>query len=89
MARGNQRDKAREKTQAKLASQVCPYLCILPDNTDQNADTGKKNKQKSGNTMSGSEQQRAKEAAAEIMRKKQAAGEFILSVPGDFQPCEY
>lgn len=43
MARGNQRDKAREKTQAKLASQVCPYLCILPDNTDQNADTGKKN----------------------------------------------
>lgn len=88
MARGNQRDKAREKTQAKLASQVCPYLCILPGNTDQNADTGKK-QQKSGNTMSGSEQQRAKEAAAEIMRKKQAAGEFILSVPGDFQPCEY
>lgn len=88
MARGNQRDKAREKTQAKLASQVCPYLCILPDNTDQNADTGKKN-QKSGNTMSGSEQQRAKEAAAEIMRKKQAAGEFILSIPGNFQPCEY
>lgn len=40
MARGNQRDKAREKTQAKLASQVCPYLCILPDNTDENADTG-------------------------------------------------
>lgn len=40
MARGNQRDKAREKTQAKLASQVCPHLCILPDNTDENADTG-------------------------------------------------
>lgn len=39
--------------------------------------------------MSGSEQQRAKEAAAEIMRKKQAAGEFILSVPGNFQLCEY
>lgn len=39
--------------------------------------------------MSGSEQQRAKEAAAEIMRKKQAAGEFILSVPGDFQSREY
>lgn len=88
MARGNQRDKAREKTQAKLASQVCPYLCILPGNTDQNADTGKKT-QKSGNTMSGSEQQRAKEAAAEIMRKKQAAGEFILSGPGNFQLCEY
>lgn len=87
MARGNQRDKAREKTQAKLASQVCPYLCILPAIPTRMLTLVKK--QKSGNTMSGSEQQRAKEAAAEIMRKKQAAGEFFLSVPGDFQPCEY
>jgi hypothetical protein len=29
--------------------------------------------------MSGSEMQRAKESAAEIMRKKQAAGESLLS----------
>ncbi|KAF2209048.1 hypothetical protein CERZMDRAFT_48082 [Cercospora zeae-maydis SCOH1-5] len=52
MARGNQRDKAREATQKKLASM------------------------KSGNKLSGTEQQRAKEEAAEIMRKKQAAGMF-------------
>ncbi|KAG5920381.1 hypothetical protein E4U42_006213 [Claviceps africana] len=50
MARGNQRDKAREANQKKLASM------------------------KKGNNMSGSEMQRAKESAAEIMRAKQAAG---------------
>lgn len=33
--------------------------------------------QKSGNSMTGSELQKAKESAAEIMRKKQAAGEYI------------
>ena len=32
--------------------------------------------QKSGNNMTGSELQKAKESAAEIMRKKQAAGEY-------------
>ncbi|KAK1979473.1 4F5 domain protein, partial [Colletotrichum cereale] len=31
--------------------------------------------QKKGNSMSGTEMQRAKESAAEIMRQKQAAGE--------------
>ncbi|KAF7537265.1 hypothetical protein G7Z17_g12887 [Cylindrodendrum hubeiense] len=51
MARGNQRDKAREAAQKKLAGQ------------------------KKGNSMSGTEMQRAKESAAEIMRKKQAAAE--------------
>ncbi|KAK1481456.1 hypothetical protein CCUS01_04569 [Colletotrichum cuscutae] len=34
--------------------------------------------QKKGNTMSGTEMQRAKESAAEIMRQKQANGESIL-----------
>lgn len=33
--------------------------------------------QKKGTNMSGTEMQRAKEAAAEIMRKKQAAGTFF------------
>jgi hypothetical protein len=51
MARGNQRDKAREANQKKMAAQ------------------------KKGNGMSGTEMQKAKESAAEIMRKKQAAAE--------------
>ncbi|KFG84934.1 4F5 domain protein [Metarhizium anisopliae] len=50
MARGNQRDKAREANLKKQAAQ------------------------KKGNTMTGTEMQRAKESAAEIMRQKQAAG---------------
>lgn len=51
MARGNQRDKAREANLKKQAAM------------------------KKGNTMSGSEMQRTKETAAEIMRQKQAAAE--------------
>ncbi|KAH0600704.1 hypothetical protein MHUMG1_01703 [Metarhizium humberi] len=50
MARGNQRDKAREANLKKQAAQ------------------------KKGNSMTGTEMQRAKESAAEIMRQKQAAG---------------
>ncbi|KID90611.1 4F5 domain protein [Metarhizium guizhouense ARSEF 977] len=50
MARGNQRDKAREANLKKQAAQ------------------------KKGNNMTGTEMQRAKESAAEIMRQKQAAG---------------
>lgn len=34
--------------------------------------------QKKGNTKTGSEMQRDKESAAEIMRQKQAAGEFAF-----------
>lgn len=34
--------------------------------------------QKKGNSKTGSEMQRDKESAAEIMRQKQAAGEFTL-----------
>ncbi|KAK7424308.1 hypothetical protein QQX98_000576 [Neonectria punicea] len=51
MARGNQRDKAREANLKKAAAQ------------------------KKGNNMSGTEMQRSKEQAAEIMRQKQAAAE--------------
>ncbi|KAG9256656.1 uncharacterized protein F5Z01DRAFT_648847 [Emericellopsis atlantica] len=51
MARGNQRDKAREANLKKQAAQ------------------------KKGNSMSGTEMQRSKETAAEIMRQKQAAAE--------------
>ncbi|KAI5457354.1 4F5 domain protein, partial [Mariannaea sp. PMI_226] len=51
MARGNQRDKAREANLKKQAAQ------------------------KKGNSQSGYEMQKSKEAAADIMRKKQAAGE--------------
>ncbi|KAH6897435.1 hypothetical protein B0T10DRAFT_476833 [Thelonectria olida] len=51
MARGNQRDKAREANLKKQAGM------------------------KKANTKSGYEMQKAKEDAAEIMRKKQAAAE--------------
>ena len=74
MARGNQRDKAREKNQAKLAAQVRMVLCARRHSTPlqkTNLDL-----QKSGNNMTGSELQKAKESAAEIMRKKQAAGKY-------------
>ncbi|KAL0940887.1 4f5 domain protein [Colletotrichum truncatum] len=58
MARGNQRDKAREANLKKAAGQ------------------------KSKNTMSGTEFQRAKESAAEIMRQKQAASEAKKAAAG-------
>ncbi|KAG8673546.1 hypothetical protein FPOAC2_06993 [Fusarium poae] len=58
MARGNQRDKAREK---KLKEE------------------GKK---KSGNAMSGTQMQHAKESNADIMRKKQAAAEARKAAEG-------
>ncbi|KAH7367326.1 hypothetical protein B0T11DRAFT_325607 [Plectosphaerella cucumerina] len=51
MARGNQRDKAREKNLKAQAAM------------------------KAGNSMSGTELQRARESAADIMRQKQAAAE--------------
>lgn len=51
MARGNQRDKAREANQKKLAAM------------------------KKGNSKSGTEMARDKEAVAEKMRQKQAAAD--------------
>ncbi|TQW10342.1 4F5 protein family domain-containing protein [Cordyceps javanica] len=66
MARGNQRDKAREANQKKLAAQV-------------------RRPPKKGNSMSGTEMQRAKESAAEIMRAKQAAGTRPHTTPRSSQ----
>ncbi|KAI0852107.1 hypothetical protein F5Y00DRAFT_228667, partial [Daldinia vernicosa] len=54
MARGNQREKAREKNLKAQAAQ------------------------KSKNSKSGTEMQRDKEAVAEMMRKKQAAGKIYF-----------
>ena len=76
MARGNQRDKAREKNLAKLASQVKSSLLLksMPRfMLDQCADDDTTQKSKSG--LSGTEQQKDKENVAAIMRAKQAAGE--------------
>lgn len=81
MARGNQRDKAREKNQKKLAEQkggnkVCVLTpsdgnCVLWSSDIRggfrDADTEQ---------MSGSELSKAKEDAASIMRAKQAAGKL-------------
>ncbi|KAH6666486.1 hypothetical protein F5X68DRAFT_54697 [Plectosphaerella plurivora] len=59
MARGNQRDKAREKNLKAQAAM------------------------KGGNSMSGTELQKARESAAEIMRQKQAAAEARKNGGGD------
>lgn len=76
MARGNQRDKAREKNQKAQAGIVS---WVLRANITSYALTLT---QKSKNTASGSQQQRDKEAAAEIMRKKQEAG-MVLPLCGE------
>ena len=75
MARGNQRDKAREAAQKKQAGQVsnclegppsrCACIQIIFTNWDL---------QKAGNNMSGTEMQRAKEKTAQLMKEKQAKG---------------
>ena len=82
MARGNQRDKAREKTQKEQASQVCipefswiltptfpcPFrLCLRASNLLLLL-------QKKKNTMSGTEFAKEREKVAAIMRQKQEAG---------------
>lgn len=70
MARGNQRDKAREANLKKQAAQVSQGVewTWIPSTVALTSG------QKKGNTMSGTEMQRAKESAADIMRQKQAAG---------------
>ena len=65
MARGNQRERDRKKTQDK--QQKMSKACIYPVQTEQ-----------SRNAMSGSEFQRAKESNADIMREKQRKGWFLL-----------
>ena len=75
MARGNQRDKAREKNLKDAASQVRSVLLVLQTSaTPQSADTSGPI-QKKKNTQSGTEFARTKEEQAKIMRDKQAAAE--------------
>lgn len=72
MARGNQRDKAREANQKK----ACPTEAL--EGSVANADFGgtylQMAAQKSGTQMSGTEMQREREKVAEKMRQKQLAG---------------
>lgn len=78
MARGNQRDKAREAAQKKLAGQVSrpPSGPLQPDCPPRGRTCSDvlRRLQKKGSGLSGTEMQRNKEQAAEIMRQKQAAG---------------
>jgi hypothetical protein len=67
MARGNQREKAREKTQKAASSQKKKNSVRLP--AHQNRSSADFSLQQSG-----TEFQRTKEAQADIMRAKQAAG---------------
>jgi 4F5 protein related disordered region len=74
MARGNQRDKAREANQKKMADQVSIFFCAnVSDSSGIYADSISR-LQKKSNNMSGSEMQREKEKVAAKMREKQAAG---------------
>ena len=76
MARGNQRDKAREANQKKLAATVrIPSLPSLHPHLQEPVLTAPSCRpQKKGNTLSGSELAKAKEVAAQKMREKQLAG---------------
>lgn len=75
MARGNQRDKAREANQKKMADQVGEprglWAISIVKITCPNYD---RTLQKKSNSMSGTEMQREKEKVAKMMREKQAAG---------------
>lgn len=75
MARGNQRDKAREANQKKLADQVSCNLCDWFASSRTVTLTTNFFLQKKGNNMTGSEMAREKEKVAAKMREKQAAGE--------------
>ncbi len=76
MARGNQRDKAREANQKKMAEQVSALRLSQPCDCFRNTTlTACIGVQKKSNNMSGSEMQREKEKVAQKMREKQAAGE--------------
>lgn len=105
MSRGNQREKAREKNQAATAGKVCSSLSNNVSTSVQ-ADTDHRarrppyvrsytshNDQSSPNNiqLSGSEQAKAKEEAAKIMRDKQLAGQpppspYIQLSQSDLQP---
>lgn len=77
MARGNQRDKAREANQKKMADQVrlFTHRCQTGgESSVREVLTLFSRPQKKSNSMSGSEMQREKEKVAAKMREKQAAG---------------
>ncbi|KAK6210623.1 hypothetical protein LQW54_005972 [Pestalotiopsis sp. IQ-011] len=91
MARGNQRDKAREKNlkaQAGVAGQRTEEIARWHDNTlrfrwfvcnaagsGEITDHMMPSLQKNKNTKSGTEMQRNKDSVAEIMKKKQQAAD--------------
>ncbi|KAK6408803.1 hypothetical protein LTR95_018382 [Oleoguttula sp. CCFEE 5521] len=69
MARGNQRENAREAAAKKAGNTVCdPRISGWSNTTDFSS-------QKNKTTMSGSEQMRNKDEVARIMREKQLAAE--------------
>jgi hypothetical protein len=74
MARGNQRDKAREANQKKMADQVSIFFCAKVSDSPRIYADSISRLQKKSNNMSGSEMQREKEKVAAKMREKQAAG---------------
>ncbi|KAI1487932.1 putative serf family protein [Biscogniauxia mediterranea] len=77
MARGNQREKAREKNLKAQASQAPAHSLGSPSYSPcseaSRAPTSRFPKAK--NSKSGTEMARDKEALAEMMRKKQAAAD--------------
>ena len=73
MARGNQRDKAREKAQKAQSGQVS---WITPLQQYGGGGRIKSFTQKSKTDMSGAQQQKNKEDVAAVMRAKQAAGKL-------------
>ncbi|EYE97842.1 4F5 domain protein [Aspergillus ruber CBS 135680] len=75
MARGNQRENDRKKSQKKMAGMVQSTSFFAPTKiSSMRLTIVFLLLQKSKNTMTGSEQQRAREDVAAKMREKQKAG---------------
>ena len=77
MARGNQREKARENNLKKQAVQVRKSF-LNPPSCPVSNPISLSPLQKKGNGKTGSEMARDKDNAAAIMRQKQADGEFFF-----------
>ncbi|GKU04155.1 unnamed protein product [Fusarium langsethiae] len=83
MARGNQREKAREKNLKKTEVRLTITNYLFSRSSIQNILTRPfPQLQKPKTTMSGTQMQHAKESSAEIMRKKQAAAEARKAAEG-------
>ncbi len=79
MARGSQRDKAREANQKKMADQVYSSFVLGAVDVSRISCADRIFRlQKKSNSMSGSEMQREKEKVVAKMREKQAAGMFLI-----------